>query len=126
MVEAPNAWTGPVASSIKFFMQAIPESDWRQFKQVHQALLQRFCERTLNELAGIINSKSGMPHERYLQLYRLVQKRDRELGRAFNDYRRSTAMVQLAHMRAMGLLTDEELSRFSEEAQTAVRFLAER
>lgn len=34
--------------------QNIPESDWRQFKEVRQILLERFCQQTLTELAGLM------------------------------------------------------------------------
>ncbi|MHB8520281.1 MAG: hypothetical protein ACYDH9_05935 [Limisphaerales bacterium] len=41
--------------------------------------------------------------------------------RAFEDFRRSTAVMQLVIMRSMGLLTDEDLSVFSEPTQAQVR-----
>ena len=56
-------------------------------------------------------------HERYLALYRLVQDRDEVLAAAFNNPRRSTAAVQLARIRAEGLLTDEEFAQLGEIAK---------
>ena len=99
----------------------IPEPDWRQFKQVHQTLLERFCAGVLKELSAITTDPNGTPHERYLRAYKLLHKRDKELGRSFDDFRRSTAVMQLSVMRRMGLLTDEELSRFSAETQNTIR-----
>ncbi|PYK99504.1 MAG: hypothetical protein DME19_08385 [Verrucomicrobia bacterium] len=84
----------------------IPESDWRHFKRVHQVLLERFCQRTLDDLGA---------------MYELLVDRDEELARAFDDFRRSTAVIQLAIMRRMGLLSDDELSVFSEQTQKIVR-----
>jgi len=102
----------------------IPEADWRQFKRVHQDLLQRFCQRVLDDLAAVLRAADGTPHEHYLRAYELLRKSDKELARAFDDFRRSTVLMQLVVMRGMGLLTDEDLSRFSRETQESVRGVA--
>jgi len=102
----------------------IPESDWRRFREVHGALLERYCTRVLSDLASVIQDAGGTAHERYLRAYKLIHKRDEDLARAFNDFRRSTAVMHLAIMRRMKLLTDEDLSRFSEQTQFYVRQIA--
>ena len=99
----------------------IPESDWRHFKRVHQVLLERFCQRTLDDLGAMLRAREGSPHEQYRRTYELLVDRDEELARAFDDFRRSTAVMQLAIMRRMGLLSDVELSVFSEQTQQTVR-----
>jgi hypothetical protein len=99
---------------------AIPESDWREFKRVHQLLLERFCQRTLDELAALLQAKEGSTHDRYLRVYKLVERRDEEVARAFDDFRRSTAVLQLVVMRGMGLLADEDLKGFSERTRQTV------
>lgn len=101
----------------------IPESDWRQFRKVHAILLERFCQRILDELRPIVGSNEGTAHERYLRIFALIRKRDKELGNGFDDFRRSTALQQLLIMRSMGLLTDEDLSAFSEPTRQKIRFL---
>ena len=45
------------------------------------------------------------------------------MAHAFGDFRRSTAIMQLATMRQMGLLTDVQLGKFSEHTQQTVRGL---
>lgn len=97
----------------------IPESDWRQFKEVHKILLERFCQQTLTEVTGIVGAGESA-HERYLKVYRLLHRQDKELARAFNGSRRSTVLIQLTVMRGMGLLTDEELLRFTPETQRVI------
>ncbi len=104
-------------------VQNIPESDWRHFKRVHQLLLERFCQRTLDELAAVLRAGEGTAHERYCRAYALLEKRDKALARAFDDFRRSTAVMQLVIMRTMGLLGDEELKVFTERTQQAVRLV---
>jgi hypothetical protein len=98
----------------------ISESDWRQFKRVHDAVLQRFCARCLEELALAATATTGTAHERYLVAFELLQRRNKEMALAFDDFRRSTAVVQLAIMRRMHLLTDEDLSAFSAATQAHV------
>jgi len=99
----------------------IPESDWRHFKRVHQVLLERFCQRTLDDLGAMLRARERSAHEQYRRAYELLVDRDEELARAFDDFRRSTAVMQLAIMRRMGLLSDDELSVFSEQTQKVVR-----
>lgn len=99
----------------------IPESDWRRFRELHRVLLERYCDRVLAELAKVIQSDQGTAHEKYLRAHKLIQKHDDEIARAFDDFRRSTAVMQLGIMRKMRLLTDEDLSAFSQEIQTSVR-----
>lgn len=99
----------------------IPESDWRRFKEVHARLLERYCGRVLEEVAAVSQSAKGTAHDRYLKVYKLVRERDEQIASAFNDFRRSTAVMQLAIMRRMSLLTDDELSRFSEQTRKFVQ-----
>lgn len=97
----------------------IPESDWRHFKQVHDDLLERYCARVLDDLTAAAKATDGTAHERYVRTYKLLQSRDEELARAFDDFRRSTAV-----MRRMGLLSDKDLSVFSAQTQEQVRGIA--
>jgi hypothetical protein len=101
----------------------IPESDWRRFKEVHSRLLERYCGHILQEVATVSRG-AGTAHARYLKVYRLIRQHDKEIARAFNDFRRSTAVMQLGIMRRMRLLTDEELSMFSEQTRTRVEGIA--
>ncbi len=102
----------------------IPESDWRRFKVVHEKLLEGYCRQILEEVAAASQGGQGSAHDRYLRVYRLIQERDKHLAKTFDDFRRSTAVMQLAIMRRMKLLTDEELSLFSEQTRTRVEAIA--
>jgi len=102
----------------------IPESDWRHFKRVHNELLERYCARVLDELAATLKAGDGTAHDRYVRAYKLLKNRDEDMARAFDDFRRSTAVLQLAIMRRMHLLTDKDLSVFSAQTQEQVRGIA--
>ena len=102
----------------------IPESDWRHFREVHRKLLEKFASRSLADIVAVIEGKEGTAHEKYLRVYKLIHKRDEDMGGAFNDVRRSTAVMQLGIMRRMKLLGDDDLSKFSEETRTRVLGIA--
>lgn len=59
-------------------------------------------------------------HQRYLKVYRLTHKRDKELADAFNDPRRSMALLQLMTIVSLKLITPEELATFSPETQQSI------
>jgi len=48
-------------------------------------------------------------------------KRDKEVASAFDDFRRSTAIFQIAIIRKLGVITDEELGRFSESTRASLQ-----
>jgi hypothetical protein len=103
----------------------ILESDWKIFREIHPSVLGRFCDRILSEVVRLANDTSTGSHERYLLVFKLINERDADIARAFNDFRRSTAIHQLAIMHSRELLTNEEFARFSSETQASVKSLCE-
>ena len=101
----------------------IPESDWKVFRKLREIALERFCERVLAEVRDIASKPAASYHRRYLDIFQLVQRRDDEIARAFNAPRRSTAIVQLAAIYSHGLITPDELSRFTEATQETIKML---
>lgn len=102
-------------------VRQISEPDWKLFRQLHTVALERFCAAVLAEVARLTANAGKDAHARYLDVYKLLQRRDKELAEAFNDLRRSTALQFLAILRSQELLTEEEFARFSPETQSAVR-----
>jgi hypothetical protein len=105
--------------------RAIRESDWKLFREFQPLALDRFCQRVLAEVSRVSADAGRSNHERYLAVFKLLQRRDEELAEAFDDPRRSTAVVQLARIRFQELLSEEEFARFSPEARAAVQSLLE-
>lgn len=60
-----------------------PESDWKVFRELQTVALERFCERVLAEVERLSSGSGRTFHQRYLDVYRLLQKRDHELAAAF-------------------------------------------
>ena len=104
--------------------QSISEGDWKVFREIREAALARFCEKILVEAQGEIERPGRSARDRYRSLFQHLQKRDDDIGRAFDDLRRSTAVIQMGIMHSMGLFSPEELDRLSPETRKALEVLA--
>ena len=62
-------------------------------------------------------------HARYLEVFRLIMDRNEDMGWAFNDVRRSKAIILLANIKESGLLTEEESLQFSPETRESVEVI---
>ncbi len=102
---------------------SISESDWKLFRQLRSVALERFCQRVLSEIEQLAADNTKSNHDRYLAIYKLMMRRDKELATAFNDLRRSTALFQLVQIQSHDLLTEEEMGRFGPETRAVVQFL---
>jgi hypothetical protein len=102
----------------------IPERDWKSFRDIHPVARARFCERVLSEIASASSAPGQSAHERYLQVFGIVRDKDKELAMLFDNPRRSNALAQLSAIASAGLVTDEELSRFSPETRKAISVFA--
>jgi hypothetical protein len=103
-------------------MSGMPEADWRVFRSLHPIWIDRFCKRVNGELMRALSDDSRDAYENYLAAYKLMHKRDKEIASAFDDFRRSTAVFQIAIIRKLGVITDEELGRFSEPTRASLQF----
>ena len=101
----------------------IKESDWKVFRQLRAIALERFCERVIDEIRGTASVSDRTAHDRYLDVYALIKRRDRELANAFDDVRRSTAFMRMLAIQSLGLLTEEEIDHFSPEMRDGLRSL---
>lgn len=100
------------------------EADWRVFRELRELALERFCERVLGEIRKLTD-EGGSYHERYGKIYGLILKRDKQMAAAFDGFRRSWMHEHLIVICNLGLLTREEVVRFSEITQVRVRRLTE-
>ena len=104
-------------------MRTVPERDWKKLRSLHPELLAETCERIFVQVRELIDDVDKGSHARYLALFGLMRKSDREIAELFDGLKRSNAIYMLAAMRRHGLLTDELLERFSEETRTSVETL---
>ncbi|MCI0335284.1 MAG: hypothetical protein L0228_18905 [Planctomycetes bacterium] len=72
------------------------------------------------EVARLSSATEVNPHERYLAVFDLINRRNDEMADAFDDMRRSTALLRLACIQSHRLLSDDEFGRFSEATRHAI------
>ena len=111
--------------SDSYRMKSVPECDWKVFKRLHTVALDRFCRQVLEKANGILSRAENDSHKTYLALYKLFEERDEEMARIFNDYRRSTAFLQIAMMYDRKLITEQEFQQFSPETTNRILSLRE-
>ena len=102
---------------------AIAEADWKVLRRVHLLALERYCERVLAEIESVAHNSAQSTHQRYLDIFKIVEQRDREIASIFNDLKRSNALTMLARIRSFGLLTENEFSALSPETRSAIKLL---
>jgi hypothetical protein len=121
-----KGWSRLSAASLgveKAVMREIKESDWKILRQLHSQALERFCKQILLEIERINCDNAKTFHRKYLDIYEVLQRRDKEIAQTFDGLRRSTAFTQVASMKARGLLTEDEFLRFSQETRNVVDLL---
>lgn len=94
------------------------ESDWKVLRRHQPQLLERLCERILQQVAQAATESNKTQHERYLNVYAVIQEQNGVIADLFDDLRRSNAYLRILLMRREGLITDDEWSEFSEEVRT--------
>ena len=100
--------------------RSVPESDWKVFRELHRVALDRYCRRVVDEIALIAAETKETAHERYLRIYKVVHERNRMMAEAFDGMRRSTALLQLVTICSHGLLTEEEIGRFTQATRDVI------
>jgi hypothetical protein len=103
----------------------IAEADWKVLRRVHPLALERYCERVLAEIERVTHNSAQSTHQRYLDIFKIIERRDREMASIFNDPKRSNALTMLARIRSDGLLTEDEFSSLSQETRSAIELLLE-
>jgi hypothetical protein len=94
----------------------ISDSDWKKFKKIKEAALERFCGTVLSDISEGLNSKKNPTnHGRYQYLYRLIENYDKQIALLFNDHSRSKATIQLMLLRQEGLVREDDIQGLSDE-----------
>jgi hypothetical protein len=101
----------------------IAEADWKTLRRVHRLALERYCERVLAEIERLTHNSAQSSHQRYLDIFKIIEQRNREMASIFDDPKRSNALTMLARMRSDGLLTDDEFSILGQETRSTIELL---
>lgn len=103
--------------------RTIAEADWKVLRRVHPLALERYCECVLAEIEHVTHNSAQSTHQRYLDIFKIIEQRDREMASIFNDPKRSNALTMLARIHSEGLLTEDEFSSLSPETRSAIELL---
>jgi hypothetical protein len=106
-------------------MHDFPERDGKVLRQIMPLALDRYCERTLEDVERVLADKRVGAHARYREVYRVLGERDEDLSRAFDDMRRSMALEQILSIRGLGLFRPDEFALFSEETRARIEHVEE-
>ena len=98
----------------------IREADWKRLRDLKPIALDRFCTRVLADIERLSSDSTSSSHQRYLAIYDLIQKRDKELGRIFDGLSRSSAVGKLLLMHRARLLSEDDMASFSEDIRDVV------
>jgi len=96
----------------------MPEEDWKRLRDFYKSGLERYCRRVLEAVNQLNDGTPLSYHQRYLELYRLIERKDKKLGLIFNDNLRRSRAVELALMlRRESLMLDDEFEQFTPQTQ---------
>ncbi|MBL7003389.1 MAG: hypothetical protein ISR69_05125 [Gammaproteobacteria bacterium] len=97
------------------------ESDWKLFKQVKEAALDKLSGNALTEVQTTVSDSSQSNYERFLKLYDLIKSTNKDIANIFDGHSRSRAGLQTMLMRSNGLISEEMVSKFSVEFQEGTK-----
>jgi hypothetical protein len=68
--------------------RTIAEADWKVLRRIHPLALERYCERVLAEIDRVTHNNAQSTHQRYLEIFKIIEQRDREISSIFNNLKR--------------------------------------
>jgi hypothetical protein len=116
----------PTVRMERYALREIKEADWKVLKRLHRLAVERFCERVLAEVERVMHNSTESASQRYRNIFRIVERRDRDIARLFNGLRRSQGLMMLARICSEGLLTEDEFSSLSPETRSVIEMLLDR
>lgn len=104
-------------------MSDIKESDWKYLRNLKKVLLDRLCNRILDNIQAECTSAKREPdvHEQYLTVYRQVEKMDKIVADCFDDWSRSKIIFRVLFLIKHRVITDEEIEQLSDETKERVK-----
>jgi len=107
-------------------MNQIPEKDWRLLKKIKSDKLNLACERILSEIKHEMEIKGSENHKSYLSIWKIMSNADEEIVASFDNIKRSNAIIKLSLWKRSGLLTDQELSKFTADTRDTITQIVNR
>ncbi len=96
------------------------ENDWKVLRDLREELIDKFCDETLQRVQKLVSEKKDGNLKTYQKVYRYVEKREHILVDKLNDFRRSNAIRKIFGLYQIGLLDDQDLSKFSDSLRSII------
>ncbi|MFO7580457.1 hypothetical protein [Nitrosomonas halophila] len=93
----------------------ITESDWKKFKKIKEAALEKFCAKVLTDVQEATSQADMSNYAKYIYLFKLIENADKRLSLLFDSHSRSKARMQLMLLRSEGLVAEDDLEGLSDE-----------
>ncbi len=105
-------------------MNEIKESDWKYLRNLKKVLLDRLCNRILDDIRTEcgLEKREQDAHEQYLKVYDLIKKKDKMVAECFDDWRRSNVIFNILFLIKYKVITDEEVAQLSDETKERLKF----
>ena len=105
-------------------MNDIKESDWKYLRNLKKELLDRLCNRILDDVRTEYGLEKREPdaHEQYLKVYNLIKKRDKMVADCFDDWSRSDIIFNILFLIKYKVITAEEVAQLSDETKEQLKF----
>ena len=105
-------------------MNEIKESDWKYLRNLKKELLDRLCNRILDDVRTECGLEKREPdaHEQYLKVYNLIKKRDKMVADCFDDWSRSDIIFNILFLIKYKVITAEEVAQLSDETKEQLKF----
>ena len=94
----------------------ITEKEWKAFNAIKDKALERYCQSILDETKRLSTQTDKTSHECYLDVWELIEERNKIMRKTFDGRSRSRAMLQLKLMRSMNLVDEDELPAFDADS----------
>ena len=104
-------------------MNAIQESDWKYLRNPKKALLDRLCNRILDNIQTECSLKKRQPdvHQQYCKVYDLIKKQDKMVADCFDDWSRSNVIFKILFLIRYQVVTKEEIDNLSDETRERIK-----
>lgn len=96
---------------------SFPEHDWKRLRALLPGKTAAGYEQVLAEIEAMLTDRKGREVDVFNELYDRLREDRQSLRIMFSDVRRSQLGIMLLTWRSRGLLSDEELASFSDEAR---------
>lgn len=105
-------------------MNDIKESDWKYLRSIKKTLLDRLCNRIMDNIRTECDPDKRQPdvHEQYCKVYNLIKKQDKMIADCFDDWSRSNIIFNILFLIKYQVITAEEIDKFSDETKKRLKF----